>query len=116
MFLRGIWSPSDRPRFRDIQCLCHLILLLTKRSTVNWRNPVSFVSVDRVAVMSFRRQLSSFRDPTSDQLLPTPRPLPLPTPSQSSKSKLLKTALSNKRKEEEEDLNLIRFVLIELAL
>ncbi|RCN38471.1 hypothetical protein ANCCAN_15608, partial [Ancylostoma caninum] len=118
----GIWSPSDRPRFRDIQCLCPLILLLTRGSTVNWRNPVSSVSVDRVAVMSFRCQLSSFRDPTSDQLRPTPRPLPLPTPSQSSKPKLLKTNVTQcedrgKTNEEEEDLNLIRFVLIEeLAL
>ncbi|RCN30086.1 hypothetical protein ANCCAN_24148 [Ancylostoma caninum] len=76
-------------------------------------------------MMLFRCQLSSFRDPTSDQLRPRPRPLPLPTPSQSSKPKLLKTALSNitqledrgKTNEEEEDLNHIRFVLIEeLAL
>ncbi|RCN51411.1 hypothetical protein ANCCAN_02361 [Ancylostoma caninum] len=72
IYFTGIWFPSDRPRFRDIQCLCPLILLLTRRSTVNWGNPVSSVSVDRVAVMSFWCQLSSFRDPTSDQLLPTP--------------------------------------------
>ena len=40
-------------------------------------------------------QLSSFREPVSDQIRPTPRHLPLPTPPQSSKPKLLKTALSN---------------------
>ncbi|KAL6726439.1 hypothetical protein Aduo_008407 [Ancylostoma duodenale] len=129
--------------------LCPLIVLLTRRLTVNWRNPASSLSVDRVAMMSFRCQrcdfkiptigdrsvelarrglllkyshhlpcspesslqepsqpsLSSFRDPTSDQLRPTPRHLPFPTPSQSLKPKLLKTALSNVTQFEDREKN-----------
>ncbi|KAK6760449.1 hypothetical protein RB195_021789 [Necator americanus] len=141
-----IWSPSDRPRFRDIHASLESLFphsnideevdrqLEKSRLTSQRRSrrsdvvPVSAVrfqdtnnrrsfsgagASQRASAEVFpppplrsshhesslqesaQPSLSSFRDPTADQLRPTPRHLPLPTPPQSSKPKLLKTALSN---------------------
>ncbi|RCN52504.1 SH2 domain protein [Ancylostoma caninum] len=140
-----IWSPSDRPRFRDIHASLESLFphsnideevdrqleksrltsqRRSRRSDVvpvsavrfqdtNNRRSFSGAGAQRASSEVFppppmrsshhesslqepsQPSLSSFRDPTSDQLRPTPRHLPLPTPPQSSKPKLLKTALSN---------------------